>query len=220
MDVVIVGCGRVGVGLASTLDAQGHRVAVIDRDHDALHRRFGADFGGVLVQGSGLDRGDLANAGAHHADAFVAVTDGDNTNIVAARIAREHFGIAEVIARIYDPVRAAAYQRLGIPTIATVEWTTGQILRRLLPVTTPPVWSDPHGQVDLRPIPAPGPWAGHPYRSFGSANTFSAVAVSRDARTHLIDDTTICQEGDTVFVLVHTAAADSLATHLDRPGQR
>src|SRR5215210_1340847 len=130
--VVVVGCGRVGSELAGTLEKSGHTVAVIDKDANAF-RRLAPGYAGQRVVGFGFDRDNLVEAGIERAGAVAAVTNGDNSNILVARIARESFGIERVVARIYDPRRAAIYQRLGIPTVATVSWTTDQVLRRLLP---------------------------------------------------------------------------------------
>ena len=130
--VVIMGCGRVGSSLAIELEAAGHTVSVIDQAREAF-RRLGPNFKGRTVTGVGFDRDTLLEAGIQDADAFAAVSNGDNSNILAARVARETYGVHNVVARIYDPGRAEIYQRLGIPTVATVLWATDQILRRLAP---------------------------------------------------------------------------------------
>ena len=116
MHVVIVGCGRVGSALARGLVEGGHSVAIIDRKPEAF-ARLGPDFGGQIIVGIGFDREILISAGIEHADSVAAVTNGDNSNILIARVARENFGIDKVVARIYDPQRAAVYQRLGIATV-------------------------------------------------------------------------------------------------------
>ena len=136
MHVVVVGCGRVGSGLAATLENQGHSVAVIDRRAQAF-RRLPDGFCGRKVVGVGFDRARLDEAGIGEAGALAAVTNGDNSNIVVARVAREAFQIDRVVARIYDARRAAIYERLGIPTVATVQWTTERVLRRILPDSQP-----------------------------------------------------------------------------------
>ncbi|MCX6404953.1 MAG: TrkA family potassium uptake protein, partial [Actinobacteria bacterium] len=127
MHVVIMGCGRVGAMLAHSLESLGNTVAVIDQDSSAF-RRLGPDFKGLTIKGVGFDREHLIEAGIERAGAFAAVSSGDNSNILAARTARETFGITNVIARIYDPKRAEVFERLGIPTVATVSWTNEQIL--------------------------------------------------------------------------------------------
>src|ERR1700752_777189 len=145
MHVVIMGCGRVGSTLALRLEQLGHPVAVIDQDAGAF-RRLSKDFQGRSVVGVGFDRETLAEAGIEEAGAFAAVSNGDNSNIISARVAREQFGVEHVAARIYDPRRAEVYQRLGIPTVATVKWTADQMLRRLLPESTEPLWRGAAGQ--------------------------------------------------------------------------
>ena len=146
-----MGCGRVGSTLAHILEDQGHSVAVIDQDRDAF-RKLGSTFKGKKITGIGFDQNVLSEAGIEHADAFAAVSSGDNSNVIAARVARESFGVKRVAARIYDPRRAEVYQRLGIPTVATVRWTADQMLRRLLPEGAEPLWRDPTGAVVLAEV--------------------------------------------------------------------
>src|SRR5262249_47115629 len=123
--VVVVGCGRVGSELAGTLEKSGHTVAVIDKNPNAF-RRLPPGSAGQRVVGFGFDRDNLVEAGIERAGAVAAVTNGDNSNILVARIARETFGIGRVVARIYDPRRAVIYQSLGIPTVAPGAWATDQ----------------------------------------------------------------------------------------------
>jgi len=114
--IVILGCGRVGSALAHTLDRQGHSVSIVDQLPEAF-RKLHPEFGGNTIVGIGFDRDTLIDAGIARAQAFAACSSGDNTNIIAARVARETFGVTNVVARIYDPRRAEVYQRLGIPTV-------------------------------------------------------------------------------------------------------
>src|SRR5436309_8182385 len=151
MHVVILGCGRVGSALAQTLEQQGHTVAVVDQDPTAF-RRLGSGFGGRRVTGTGFDRDTLIEAGIEEAGAFAAVSSGDNSNILAARVARETFGVENVVARIYDPKRAEVYQRLGITTVATVRWTADQMMRRLRPEGTLSEWADASGEIRLAEV--------------------------------------------------------------------
>src|SRR5947209_5859575 len=132
-------------------------VAVIDKDANSF-RRLPAGYAGQRVVGFGFDRDNLEEAGIDRAGALAAVTNGDNSNILVARIARESFGIERVVARIYDPRRAVIYQRLGIPTVATVSWTTDQVLRRLLPGEQPHDWIDPSARVSLVERVLPSNW--------------------------------------------------------------
>src|SRR5438445_820773 len=154
-----MGCGRVGSKLAHSLEDRGHSVAIIDQSPEAF-RRLRGGFKGRRITGFGFDRDVLVEAGIEHASAFVAVSSGDNSNVISARVARETFGIENVVARIYDPRRAEVYQRLGIPTVATVRWTADQMLRRLLPSGADEHWRDPSGTVLLAEVHLSPNWVG------------------------------------------------------------
>src|ERR1700752_535243 len=158
--VVVMGCGRVGASLSDSLARIGHDVAVIDRDSTAFHR-LSPEFPGERVLGMGFDRDVLLRAGIEEAGAFAAVSSGDNSNIISARVARETFGVERVVARIYDAKRAAVYERLGIPTVATVPWTADEMLRRLLADGAHSVWSDPSGSVGVTELAMHEDWVGH-----------------------------------------------------------
>src|SRR5256714_9847985 len=154
-----MGCGRVGSTIAHSLEVAGHSVAVVDQSSEAF-RRLGPEFGGRTITGVGFDRDTLIEAGIEGAGGFAAVSSGDNSNIISARVARETFGIDNVVARIYDPRRAEVYTRLGIPTVATVRWTADEMLRRLLGEGAQSVWSDPSGAVFLAEMRYVKQWAG------------------------------------------------------------
>ena len=196
-----MGCGRVGSTLAKDFQALGHSVAVIDQDREAF-RRLGADFNGLTVAGVGFDRDTLLEAGIEKADAFAAVSNGDNSNILAARVARETYGVSSVVARIYDPARAEIYQRLGIPTVATVLWTTDQIMRRILPQGSRSEWQDASGKVQLAEVPIHRDWFGQPV-SLIEKNTSARVAfITRLGEGLIPNEHTVLQEGDVVHVMV------------------
>ncbi len=211
MHVVVVGCGRVGSGLAISLTGEGHTVAIIDRNPRAF-RRLAEDWTGQRVLGSGFDRDHLDEAGADRADALAAVTSGDNSNILTVRIARETYGIAHVVARIYDPRRAEIYQRLGIPTVATVTWTIDQVRRRLLRDQTATEWSDPAGKIRLVERELPEMWAGRRLGDIDVPGAISLVSVTRAGVPRLHADDLIGQEGD----LLYFAVADDALEDLDR----
>lgn len=212
--MVVVGCGRVGSGLAVALRAEGHSVSIVDRSSQAF-RRLPPEWDGNQVQGSGFDRDDLERAGAVGADALAAVTSGDNTNILTARIARETYGIPRVVARIYDPRRAEIYQRLGIPTVATVTWTIDQVRRRLLPTTGAPGWTDPTGAISLVDRDLPDHWAGRSLGAVEIAGQVTLVAVTRAGIPRLDARSLIGQEGD----ILHLAVSGPGAALLDRAFQ-
>ncbi len=195
-----MGCGRVGSTLAVDLEKAGHTVAVIDQNREAF-RRLGADFNGRTIAGVGFDRDTLLEAGIEKADAFAAVSNGDNSNILAARVARENFGVKNVVARIYDPARAEIYQRLGIPTVATVLWTTDQIMRRLTPDGTKSEWRDATGTISLLEVHPQKDWFGQSVLLI-EKNTSARVAfITRLGEAVLPDEHTVLQEGDLVHVL-------------------
>ena len=197
-----MGCGRVGSTLAVDLEKSGHTVAVIDQNREAF-RRLGANFNGRTVAGVGFDRDTLLEAGIEKADAFAAVSNGDNSNILAARVARETFGVKNVVARIYDPGRAEIYQRLGIPTVATVLWTTDQIMRRLTPDGTKSEWRDATGKILLVEVSLHKEWYGESILLI-EKNTNARVAfVTRLGEAVLPDEHTVLQEGDLVHLLVN-----------------
>lgn len=212
MHVVVVGCGRVGSELAGTLEKDGHSVAVVDKNGSAF-RRLPQGFGGSTVVGFGFDRDHLLEAGIDRAGALAAVTNGDNSNILTARIARENFGIERVVARIYDPRRALIYQRLGIPTVATVSWATDQVLRRLLPGEVKADWSDPSAKICVVERAMPVGWAGKKLSGLNEPGRFWLTAVTRLGAARIVDTGVVGQEGD---VLTFTAATDALDALTER----
>ncbi len=201
MHVVIMGCGRVGSALAKSLEGKGHSVAVIDQDANAF-RRLSTDFAGQRVNGVGFDRDTLIEAGIERAEAFAAVSSGDNSNIIAARLARETFGIENVVARIYDSRRAEVYQKLGIPTVATVRWTADQVLRRLLPAGTLSEWRDPSGQVALAEVAVSPAWVGHKVTRLEDESGARVAMITRLGNGVLPERGTLVQEGDLVHVMM------------------
>ena len=211
MHIVIMGCGRVGSMLARGLEKRGHSVAVIDVNADSF-QRLGFDFQGITVSGVGFD--------IRHADGFAAVSSGDNSNILAARVVREQYGVDNVVARIYDQGRAAVYERLGIPTVATVRWTVGQVMRRLLPEGSEPVWRDPSGTVRLLQIYVHSGWVGRRIRDLSAAAQAPIPFVSRTGRGIVPDSQTVFQDGDLIFVACETERTDAVESLFATPPTR
>ncbi|GLW07733.1 Trk system potassium uptake protein TrkA [Microtetraspora sp. NBRC 13810] len=200
MHIVIMGCGRVGSTLAHILEDNGHSVAIIDRDPQAF-RRLRAGFRGRRVTGMGFDRDVLEEAGIGTAGAYVAVSSGDNSNIISARVARETFGVDNVVARIYDSRRAEVYQRLGIPTVATVRWTADQILRRILPEGAEPLWRDPTGTIVLAEVTCNPGWVGTRTADLEAAIGARLAFINRMGEAVLPKEDTMVQEADILHVL-------------------
>ncbi|HET7533075.1 MAG TPA: TrkA family potassium uptake protein [Nocardioidaceae bacterium] len=211
MHVVIMGCGRVGSTLARSLEDRGHTVAVIDSNPDAF-RRLGPSFNGTKVTGIGFDQDVLDRAGIEKADAFAAVSSGDNSNIIAARVARETFGIQQVVARIYDPGRAEVYQRLGITTVATVKWTADQVLRRILPAGAEPDFRDPSGTIRLDQVRATEAWIGRRTVDFQLQSGSRIAWIDRLGEGMLPTRESVIQEGDVLHLVMREENADRVYT--------
>jgi trk system potassium uptake protein TrkA len=209
MHIVIMGCGRVGSTLAHILEDSGHSVAIIDRDPQAF-RRLRAGFRGRRVTGIGFDRDVLEEAGIESAGAYVAVSSGDNSNIISARVARETFGVDNVVARIYDSRRAEVYQRLGIPTVATVRWTADQILRRVLPEGAEPLWRDPTGAVVLAEVAYHPDWVGTTTKDLEEAAGTRLAFINRMGETLLPKSDSVVQEGDVLHVMAVESDMDRI----------
>lgn len=204
-----MGCGRVGATLAQTIESRGHSVAVVDQNPEAF-RRLSADFSGKKVTGVGFDRDTLVQAGIEDTYAFAAVSDGDNSNILAARVVRETFGVDNVVARIYDPHRAEIYQRLGIPTVATVRWTADQVLRRMLPLGATDEYRDPSGHVRLAQIDYDPGWSGLSVRRIEEATGARVAFLTRFTEGVLATPATVIQENDVLHLLMRVEDADRI----------
>jgi trk system potassium uptake protein len=207
--IVVMGCGRVGSSLAHKLERLDHSVSVIDQDPDAF-RRLGDEFRGDRITGVGFDQETLIAAGIEKASAFAAVSSGDNSNIIAARVARESFGVSKVVARIYDSRRAEVYERLGIPTVASVPWTTSKLLKTVLGESTSEVWRDPSGAVALYTVTPGESWVGHRVTDFEATAGARAALITRFGTGELPLASTLIQSGDILHMLTTDDQVDLL----------
>ena len=214
-----MGCGRVGSSLARSLQKRGHSVAVVDMDVDSF-RRLPPDFTGTTVKGVGFDREVLLESGIESADGFAAVSSGDNSNILSARVVRETFDVSNVVARIYDPGRAEVYERLGIPTVATVRWTADQVLRRLLPAGSEPHWRDPSGTVRLMEVHVDRSWVGRSVGQIERATDARIPFVFRLGTGMVPKNSTIFQDGDLLYAAVPDATLAKVEAVLAAPPPR
>lgn len=196
-----MGCGRVGAALSLTLVKLGHEVAVIDRDPTAFHR-LGPDFPGECVVGQGFDRDVLLRSGVKRADAFAAVSSGDNSNIISARVCKEIFGVPKVVARIYDHKRAKVYERLGVPTVTTVPWATERFLFAITEASEITTWRDPSGGIEVTALPRHAQWAGKAVKRFEEATSSRVVFLHRFGEAILPTGKTILQDEDVVYAAV------------------
>jgi trk system potassium uptake protein TrkA len=212
--IVVVGCGRVGSGLGIALVKDGHSVAIIDTSDTAFRRFLPEDWKGQRVIGYGFDRDSLEEAGIRRAGALAAVTSGDNSNILSARIARETYDVQNVVARVYDQRRASIYRRLGIPTVATVTWTTEQVRRRLFPAESAVEWSSGNGELEMLEVALPASWAGRRITGINEENRVRVVALTRADEARLVGEE-VGQEGDILYILVDRSAREALTAKLE-----
>jgi trk system potassium uptake protein TrkA len=213
--IVIMGCGRVGSTIAHILEDQDHSVAIIDQDPEAF-RKLSVSFKGSKVTGVGFDRDVLIEAGIERADAFAAVSSGDNSNVIAARVVRESFGVDRVVARIYDPRRADVYQRLGIPTVATVRWTADQMLRKLLPEGAQELWLDPTGTIVLAEVSYDHHWLGEKVTALEESARTRIAFITRLGEAMIPGPSTVLQEGDVLHVIAEERDLDRITAAFAR----
>jgi trk system potassium uptake protein TrkA len=204
MHVIVVGCGRVGSTVANELVARDHDVVVIDRRREAF-RRLGSRFSGTTMTGVGFDRDVLTRARITDQSAVMAVTSGDNSNILIARVARETFGVERVVARIYDPQRAVIYERLGIPTVASVSWTSARALRHVLPDPGHSDWIDPTSTYALVERKVLAATAGVSVGQLDEAG-LRVVLLTRTGAARLPDRALLVQQDDLIHLLVRADA--------------
>jgi trk system potassium uptake protein TrkA len=210
MNVIIMGCGRVGEQLSRMMADEGHRVVVIDQDPEAL-ARLGPDFRGRVVRGVGFDRGVLLAAGIEQAEAFAATSASDNANIVAARIVRQVFGVPRVVARVHDPRRAEIYRRLGLVTISPSTWGARRIAELLSHADMAPLMTFGNGVVTLLSVEAPAHLAGHMVNQISVPGEIAVVVVIRDDRAILPTLGTEFAPGDVIHLAVLAASMDRLS---------
>jgi trk system potassium uptake protein TrkA len=211
--IVVVGCGRVGSGLAMQLSDEGHSVVVIDKNRDAFRRL--TSFNGQTLLGSGFDRDILAKAETSQADALAAVTRGDNTNILCARIARDSYGVKNVVARIYDPQRADIYMKLGIPTVATSLWTTQQVKRWIVPSDDSIEWTDSVGTLQLVERILPDELAGRKLEELNINNDVRVVGLIRGGVGRVDVNDLFAQEDDIIEFMVTPQGLHELRVMLE-----
>jgi trk system potassium uptake protein TrkA len=211
--VVVVGCGRVGSGLAVSLAGDGHAVAVIDQEPRSAEL-LGARFRGTFLQGSAISRGALEAAGVREAEALVAVTSSDTANVVAARVAREVYRVPRVVARAYDPRRADLYAGLGIPTVAHVSWTIGEVRDLLFHRDLVPERSFGNGETHLVRARIPGYLVGRPLSELDQPGAVRVVEVTRGGRSLVPYPGMPAEPDDLVSFVVSAAAVDSLGSLL------
>jgi trk system potassium uptake protein TrkA len=209
MKIIIMGCGRVGSQVSQLLVNQGHDVTVIDHDANAL-ARLGGDFRGRIVRGIGFDKNVLLEAGVETAEGFVAASSSDNANIVAARIARHIFRVPRVVARLYDPVRAEVYERLGLTTISSTAWGAERIVEVVTHADLDVLHVFRDGGTTMVRVEAPTRLNGFRVAQMNIPGELAVTAITRHAHTFIPVSGTEFQEGDVIYLAVISSAMDRL----------
>lgn len=209
MHIVIMGCGRVGSRLAKVLTLEGHEIAVIDKD-PAAFKRLGKTFKGQAVEGIGFDRDVLKKAGIDRSDAFIAVTNGDNHNVVGALVAKNKFRVPKVVARIYDPAREKLYQHLGIQTISSTAWAANKIKNLICHIELIRHFSFGNGEVEIVEGEISPQLTGRSVNDLNIPGEITVVAIVRFGRAFIPTSGTVFQEKDGVQIVVETAALPKL----------
>ena len=212
MRIIIIGCGRMGSGLAQLMGMRGHAVTVVDRNRSAFER-LGPAFKGATVEGIGFDRDILLKAGIERADGLAAVTESDEANVVTARLASLIFRVPKVVARLYDPRKADIYRRLGLQTIATTTWGINRIAN-LLSYTQVGGTTSISAELDLVEIDVPPLLVGRSVRDLTVPGEVHVVAIIRSGHSFLATPSTVFQQGDLAQLAVLAASADRLKTLL------
>lgn len=209
MNIIIMGCGRVGSQVSQLLVKQGHMVTVIDHDANAL-ARLGKDFKGRVVQGLGFDKNVLIEAGVETAEGFVSASSSDNANIVAARIARNIFRVPRVVARLYDPVRAEVYQRLGLTTISSTLWGAERIVEVVTHNDLDVVDIFRDGNTSMVRVEASPRLIGYPVSQMNIPGEVLVIAITRNDQTFIPVSGTEFQDGDVIYLTVIPSAMNRL----------
>jgi trk system potassium uptake protein TrkA len=207
MNVIVMGCGRVGEQVARLMAEEGHQVTVIDYDPNAL-ARLGPGFKGRTVRGIGFDRNVMLEAGIEQADIFAATSSSDNANIVAARIARNVFRVPRVVARLYDPRRAEIYRRLGLITISSTALGAERIRELALHAELEPVMTFGNGEVCVVHLEIPPQLAGRMVRNLNVPGEINVVGITRQGRAFIPISGTEFHAGDMIHAVVLSGALD------------
>jgi trk system potassium uptake protein TrkA len=209
MKIIVMGCGRVGSQVSQLLVRHGHEVTVIDHDANAL-ARLGTEFKGKVVRGIGFDRNILLEAGVNTVEGFVAASSSDNANIVAARIARNIFRVPRVVARLYDPVRAEVYQRLGLRTISSTSWGAERIVEVVTHTDLDVLHVFQDGGTRMVRIEAPARLNGFRVAQINIPGELAVTAITRNDQTFIPVSGTTFQEGDVIYLAVISTAMQRL----------
>jgi trk system potassium uptake protein len=209
MRFIIIGCGRMGAGLARTLGLRGHAITVLDKDRAAMEQ-LEQSFQGQTIVGTGFDQGVLIQAGIEHADGLAAVTNSDEANVVIARIARLVFHVPRVVARLYDPRKAEVYQKLGVQIVAPASWAINRFADLLAYSELDAILSLSNGEVEIVQLEVPALLVGHKVSAIAVPGEIHVIAINRRGKAFLPSSETVFQKDDSVHIAVLTTSAGRL----------
>jgi len=213
MRFIIIGCGRMGAGLALALNLRGHTITLVDKDREAVEE-LEQPFRARTIVGTGFDRGVLLQAGIEHADGLAAVTNSDETNVVVARLARHVFQVPRVVARLYDPRKVEVYRRLGVHIVAPVSWAISRFADLLSYSELDAIMSLGSGEVEIVEVGVPPLLVGRKVNAIAVPGEVHVVALSRKGKAFLPSSETVFQKDDSVHIAVLTASAGRLSAIL------
>ncbi len=208
MEIIVVGCGRVGAAISTLLSEEGHNVTILDKKEKAFHR-LGKNFNGLTLQGNGFDIETLTKAGAKTADAFVVVTNGDNTNIMACQVAKTIFKIPRVIARLYDPRRAEIYQRFGLTILSGTTLVASMIRDKLIESSFSSYFIETRG-MGIIEIPIRKKFSGKKVGHLNRKDEFLISTVIKKKGTIIPSPNTLVEEGDVAIGIVRTESVKKI----------
>ncbi len=209
MKVIIVGCGRLGGELAGQLSQDGHDVTVVDKNPQAFYR-LGPTFKGKTVEGIGFDRDVLVRAGVERSDALAALTSGDNSNIITARVARNVFRVPKVVARLYDPRRAEIYQRLGLQTVSSTAWGVSRTVQLLLHRDLNVIMTLGNGEVEVVEVETPPHWVSRSVSNVTVPGEITVTSITRKGRTFMPTLGTVFQDDDRLAITLLASSRNRL----------
>lgn len=213
MRMIIIGCGRMGAGLAGLLGSRGHAVTVVDRDGGAM-ARLDPSFQGRTIVGTGFDREVLLAAGIERADGLAAVTDSDDTNVVVSRLGRQVFRVPRVVARLYDPRKIEVYRRLGVQVVDPGSWAFNRFADLLSYSQLDTILSLGSGEVEIVEMDVPLLLAGRKVSAITVPGEVHIVALSRKGRVFLPTSETVFRKDDSMHIALLTASAERLKAML------
>jgi trk system potassium uptake protein TrkA len=217
MNVIVMGCGRVGSDLATALCKDGHLVSVVDSSETAF-QNLPPDFKGKMVEGEMMSRDVLFRAGIEKADALAAVTNDDALNAVVAHVAQSVYNIKHVIVRNYDPDFRPMLEAFNLQVVSPNSWGSQRIQELILHADIQTIFSPGNGEVEIYEISIPDGWAGHRLDELSSSKEIRVISIARAGQAFLPDEDCMIEEGDVIYISATCDGIDALREKLAKVG--